>query len=630
MGNKNGASESVRYLAEETTMEQLWSREMFSWKIRWGILLWLLVWLFLPHRMAISLPLALSFLALACIYNLGISIAATMRYKAVLSALTFVTDALAITAAVYLTGGIESELWPLYFILIINSSMIINFKSEMVLLGFIIFLYLTAALPDANSTYFVAVFLNRMFLMSIAIFAACFLADIERKLRKRAENIAFENSALYERVNRFNEELEKKIQIETAELKKKYSQLEILYRISRAVTQDMDLEHMLSSVIKGVQEGLGFDRVGIFEVFEEEKLVRGRLGVDRWGKPENIEGQTFKLEEEDNNFAKIYFGKMDHFFTEDAGSVLPESQKKYMVPGVGQNAVVPLRAAGRVIGMIAVDNVISKKRISEEDIHTLTTFAEQAAVAINNARMFGKERETALRLKQLEETKASFLSKMSHEIRTPLANIKESLSLVLKKITGETNPQQDKFLSIANANTEKLIVLIDELLDSAKMEAKELHLEISPISLKEMADEVLFEFRSAAEQKNISLGSDIPRGLMPVRADKNKIYRVLSNLLCNSIKYSDNGGRAVISAADGEKEVIVSVEDDGIGIEPSHLGRIFEKFYQVEEITIRRRSGVGLGLAIAKEIIEAHGGRIWAESRGPGQGSKFIFTLPKG
>ncbi|MCX5748783.1 MAG: ATP-binding protein [Candidatus Saganbacteria bacterium] len=630
MQKKDSASESAKYLAEETTMEQLWGREMFTWKVRWVILFWLFVWLFLPHKSEIPLPTAAVFFALTAVYNLCISVAVTLRYKPVLSAVSFAVDSLAVTAAVYLTGGINSELWPLYFILIIHSSMIINFKSEIVLMAFIVLLYFAAAVQDAAANNFIFIFLNRAFLMSVSIFAASFIADTERRLRKRAENVAFENSSLYERVNRFNEELERKIDHETGDLKKRYQQLEILYKISNAVTQDMDLENILSSVIKGVQEGLGFDRVGIFEVDEETKMIKGRIGVDRWGKPENIDSQIFGFDEEDNNFAKIYHGKIGFFFTEDADSTLPESQKKYMVPGVGQNAVVPLKVQGRIIGMIAVDNLISKKKITEEDLHLLITFAEQAAVAINNARMFGKERETSVKLKKLEETKSAFLSKMSHEIRTPLANIKESLTLIMKNITGETTPQQQKFLGIASSNTEKLMVLIDELLDSAKMEARQLKLEISPFDIKEVVDNVLFESKSFSSAKEITVSTDIPPDIPAFHADKNRIARVLTNLMNNALKYTDKGGHVTVSVRDGEKDVIVSVADNGIGLRQEQLGKIFAKFYQVEDDTIKFRTGVGLGLSICRETVEAHGGRIWAESDGPGTGSKFIFSLPKG
>jgi signal transduction histidine kinase len=417
---------------------------------------------------------------------------------------------------------------------------------------------------------------------------------------------------------------------ETEDLKKRYKQLEILYRISLQVSSDTDLDNILSSVINGVQEGLGFDRVGIFQVEEDEELIRGRIGVDRSGKKENIENQIFSMKVDDNNFAKIALGKIDMYFTEDADANLPESHRKYMQPGIGQNLVVPLRSRGKVIGMIAVDNVISKKRISRDDINLLITFAEQAAIAIQNARNLGKEREASARLRKLEETKSSFLSKMSHELRTPLASIKESLNLMLKNFLGDINENQTKFLNIASVNVDRLSWLIDELLDSAKMEAKELKLEISPVDLYKLTEEVIYEIKPQADIKEINIELLMPQTLSPVHADKRRVSRVLTNYLSNALKNTKHSGKIKIYTIDSAECVIICVEDNGVGIDQAFLDKIFEKFYQIESQEASRNVGVGLGLAISKEIIEAHGGKVWAESDGPGTGAKFFFSLPKG
>jgi signal transduction histidine kinase len=379
-----------------------------------------------------------------------------------------------------------------------------------------------------------------------------------------------------------------------------------------------------------VQEGLGFDRVGIFEVDAEQDCVRGRMGVDQLGKQENIEKEKYSLKEEDNNFAKIALGKLKFFFTENADLSLPPSQKKYMIAGVGQNAVVPMEARGSVIGMIAVDNFITKKPIMKEDIHLLMTFADQAAIALQNARMFGKEREASVRFKKLEDTKNNIISKLSHELRTPLVSIKESISLVLQRIAGEITPNEEKFLNIAKSNTERLTLLIDELLESAKMETLEIKLEFSGINLAKLVNEVLSEIKLQADVKDVLIKTEINASIPVIHGDKNKLFRVLSNLIGNSIKYSNKKGRLFISADQNDKDVLVFVKDDGIGIEEANLKSVFEKFYRVEDPSVEESGGIGLGLTISKEIVEAHGGHIWVESEGLGKGSTFTFSLPKG
>lgn len=623
-------NENNGFLEKETTLDQLWTRESFLWKIRWAVILWLFAWSFLPQQSEIPQPAGFLLLAAAAIYNLALSVAVSTRYKTALSAFSFTADSFIITAAVYFTGGMASELWPLYFLLIISSSMVINFRSEFALLAFVAFLYATAAASDIVSPAYASLFLNRIFILAAVVFAAYFVAGIERSVRRKAESMAKDSASLYEKTSRFSSELEGRIDTEMTELKKKYRQQEILFRISSALTSDIELDKILAAVIKGVQEGLGFDRVGIFEVSDGRSEIKGRLGVDRWGKPENIESQVYSMDPEDNNLAKIAAGKLESFFTEDADSVLPESQKKYMVSGVGQNAVVPMKFRDAVIGMIAVDNVITKKPITSEDLHLLRAFADQAATAVHNARMFGRERETAVRLKRLEEARDIFLSKMSHELKTPLAVIKEAISVIQHKITGETTPTQEKFLGIAMDNADRLAGMLAEILDLSKMEARQLKLEISSVNLAELADQVIYDLKPLAESKDISVRSDIFRETAPVHADKGKLFRLLTNLVVNAIKYTRPGGHIVVSCSEGERDITIAVSDDGDGIEPSELQKVFEKFYQADRAPDEPRDGVGLGLTIAKEITEAHGGSIRAESEGKGRGSRFSFTLPKG
>lgn len=622
----------VPLLPKETSIERLYVRENFLCKVRWAVLGWFFALLLLRSDVIPSFQAGATLLLLGTLYNLSVTFAARLRYKTSLSAVTFLVDSALITLAIHFTGGINSEFWPLYFLLIVSSISLTGVKGELALLAYTGILYMAATLSGAGSPFYLSTLAGRMFMLGTAAFAAGFISSTEKKLNESVQKAAIENASLYERVNRLNEELESKMSDGSSELKRKYAQLEILYNAHKLISSDIELEKILSFIVKGVQEGLGFDRVGIFEIDEQHNVIKGRLGIDKWGRQENIEDQIYSMDENDNNFAKIALGKISYFFTEDADNALPPSQQKYMVPGVGQNMVVPMKARGAVIGMIAVDNLISKKPITDEDRRLLATFADQAATAIHNARMYGIERETAIRLKKLEEAKNDFLSKMSHELKTPLTSIKESIKIVLKRIVGEVTPNQEKFLKIAKNNSERLAMLISELFDAVNTQEKRLHLELSPVDVPKLIDEVFFDIKPQADEKNISMDKLIPPSLssVVVRGDISKLYRVLLNLVENSIKYSRDGGQITVSTAEKDNEVVISVEDNGAGIEDSQLEKIFEKFYQAHDPVAKYQTGVGLGLSIAKEIVEAHGGRIYAQSQGPGKGSKFTFTLPKG
>ena len=613
-----------------TKMEQLWGREVFVTRLRWFVLGWLFIWLFIPNSANIPKLPALIFLLIGVAYNVVVTYAVKTRYRPSLSALTVTVDSLLVTLAVFITGGIESELWPLFFLIGISSSMVINVALGAELLIFNAVLYFAATLSSASNPYYIGLFAGRVMALGFAIFLVCFLSGIERKIRKKAEAVAAENASLFERVSRFNEELEKKVDEATSDVKRRYKQMEIVYKIGSELTSDIELDAVLGSIIKGVQEGLGYDRVGIFEVLEDERAIKGRLGVDRWGKPENIEKQVYSLDEEGNSLADVAGGRLEVFFTEDAQADLSDIQKKYIEPGVKQNAVVPMKARDKVIGMIAVDNLLSKKPIDKEGLHLLMTFAGQAATAISNARMMGKERAHGVKIRKIEEFRQDFLSKMSHEVRTPLASIKESLSLVLDGITGPVTEEQIKFLRIAEHNLARVVKLVDDLFEMVKSEFKKVNLEIALISLRNVADDVIYEITPQAQKKGISLDNQMSGAMEHVHADKAKIHAVMSNLIRNAIRYTPEKGHIGISSSENEEEVRIEVKDDGIGVAMQDQLKIFEKYYKVDSKVHDLESGAGLGLAISKEIVEAHGGKIWVESQGPNTGSKFIFTLPKG
>ncbi len=613
-----------------TSFEQLRLREIYLSRLRWLVLGWLFVWIFLPHGAEFSLPFAAIALVLGAVYNLVVVLALKARYRTSLSALTLTVDSLLITLAVFVTGGMNSELWPLFFLIAVSSSMIVNVTLGAELLIFIAALYFVGTIASAQDASYLPVFAGRMIAVGFVLLLACFLSNLERKARERAEAVARENESLLERVKKFNEELETKVEESTAEVKRRYKQMEIVYKIGSELTSDIELDKVLGSIIKGVQEGLGYDRVGIFEVEEEEEKIRGRLGVDRWGKPENIEHQVYQLNEDGNSLAMVARGEREFFFTENAQADLTDIQKKYLEKEVGQNAVVPMRSKGKVIGMIAVDNLISRRPIDREEINLLMTFAGQAAVAISNARIMGKERASLVELRRMEEARQDFLSKMSHEVRTPLASIKESVGLILDGVMGPVAAGQEKFLKIAEQNLVRMVALIDELFSAVRSDSSRIRLEMTLLSVSQIAGDVLFELAPQAQKKNITLLNEMPPSVSSVHADKAKVHAVILNLVRNAIKYTQDGGAVRVLSYEDEKDVFVEVCDNGIGISAEDQKKVFEKYYKVDNSANNLEAGAGLGLAISKELVEAHGGRIKVESAGPGQGSSFIFSLPKG
>jgi len=231
--------------------------------------------------------------------------------------------------------------------------------------------------------------------------------------------------------------------------------------------------------------------------------------------------------------------------------------------------------------------------------------------------------------KELDNLKNTFVANVSHELRTPLVSMEKSLSLILTKTTGEINKDQEQFLAIAQRNLKRLTLLINDLLDLSKLEAGKLQLKRELTPLKKVIEESVEGLNTWAGTKGIHLEKAVQEGLPELNIDPNRLIQVLNNLIGNAIKFTPQNGKITVEAKLGEtnREIQVSIIDTGIGIPKENLPKIFSKFYQIGERSASDISGTGIGLSIAKEIVELHGGRIWVESE-HGQGAKFTFVLP--
>jgi two-component system sensor histidine kinase GlrK len=231
------------------------------------------------------------------------------------------------------------------------------------------------------------------------------------------------------------------------------------------------------------------------------------------------------------------------------------------------------------------------------------------------------------KLHELDRLKADFFASMSHELRTPLTSIKEGTGLLLEGVGGETTEKQRKLLGILAEESNRLISVVNSLLDLSKMEAGMMDYDFELTQMEPLIKRALAEIAPLVEAKKIRLENEIDGALRPVRVDSERMLQVLRNLLGNAVKFTPNGGLVRIAANPKDGKLEISVKDSGPGIPAGNLTSIFEKFNQGNRQTPYARQGTGLGLAIAKTIITSHGGKIWAESE-PGNGSTFIFVLP--
>jgi len=286
---------------------------------------------------------------------------------------------------------------------------------------------------------------------------------------------------------------------------------------------------------------------------------------------------------------------------------------------------VPLLRDGVPTGILSV-NRTTVRPFTDKQIELVTAFADQAAIAIENVRLFDEIQDKSRELEIASQHKSQFLANMSHELRTPLNAILGYTELMADGAYGEPSEKMLGILKRLEANGRHLLGLINDVLDLSKIEAGQLELELSDYSVQDIAQTVRSTLEPLATDKKLMFKVEVTPQLPPGRGDGRRLTQVLINLVGNAIKFTD-AGEVAIKAEANNGAFHVSVRDTGPGISAADQVRLFQEFQQADNAITRKKGGTGLGLAISKRIIEMHGGKIWVESQ-PGQGSTFTFKLP--
>jgi signal transduction histidine kinase len=400
--------------------------------------------------------------------------------------------------------------------------------------------------------------------------------------------------------------------------------LATLVEVAQRLTRGLDLPDVLNAITEAA--GTVFDGEATIRIREGNDLVWTTGTPKAYALPvkkrlrigESVAGQT-ALKGEPVVVPNML--KDDRVSPAHRDIPIPEELQSTML--------IPLRLESRVVGVL---NIYRERgyKFDEEEIRLASTFADQAAIAIENARLFNEVQERTEELERAKDVaeavnnaKSEFLSNMSHELRSPLNAVLGFSDLLLMLV------KEEKIVDIAEKIRESgkhLTRLIEDLLDLDRIETGKVSLDMQEAEINQLVEEVA-EIRSGQLPAGFTLKAEYHSGCGTVICDPVRINQILTNLLDNAVKYSPEGGTIRLKTEAVSGEARISVEDEGLGMTPEEISVIFDRFSQLESGTKRRAGGLGLGLSIVKKLLELHGGRILVKST-KGVGSAFSFVLP--
>lgn len=429
-----------------------------------------------------------------------------------------------------------------------------------------------------------------------------------------------------------------------SELAKSLYQLDVLYNTSTGLAGSLDKQKLINIMIDGLEKSLSFSLSSTL-VFNDEHnidliinslyavsprlehslklraILSYRALFDKKRIPYDININDIKviknikhpLEEYDLNILKF------------------------------DNLFAPINVGEKFFGLI---EVFREADFSQEDTTCFQTLARQVSLPLENASLYDEIKKTNIKLEKLERLKSEFISIVSHELRTPLTAIKNSLEICLSGKAGEVSSIMDKFLNMAQRNVTRLSGIINDLLDLSKVEAGKMDFKFEKANINTPVEFIKNTFENVAKDKNITLTLEKDDNIAQTYYDNQRIEQVMSNLVSNAIKFTNENGNIIIktenislkdidrtklagieNASFYENYIKVSVKDSGIGIAPEDQKKVFDQFQQIENSLNRKNGGTGLGLPIAKQLIEAHKGFIWVESE-LNRGTTFSFVIP--
>ncbi len=415
-------------------------------------------------------------------------------------------------------------------------------------------------------------------------------------------------------------------------LAERVDELSVMQRIDRELNASLDIERVMSITLDWSMRR-SKAAAGLIGLVEDENLrVMTKVGYseDHLGKEKSpiIKDLPGFAEILSRAEAQLLVSADGNPIADDIEESPSEREFCHLLPAARNQIIIPIKRESDVIGAIFLESA-SSREFADDIVAFLSRLSDHAAIAISNAQLYAEVQRANL-------AKSQFVSAAAHELKNPLTSIKGYSDLLVGGAVGPVSDGQATFLTTIRSNAERMGTLVSDLQDISRIEADQLQLQFSSVSLVEITNEVVRTLEKQIEEKGQILEILLPENLPLMWCDNTRVIQILTNLVSNAIKYTPEGRKIVLRAEyvsndwdpDGVEQVIhVAVEDNGIGISQNDQKMIFQQFFRSEDTQVRDATGTGLGLSITKRLVEMQGGQIWFESELE-LGTTFHFTLP--
>ena len=428
-------------------------------------------------------------------------------------------------------------------------------------------------------------------------------------------------------------DLELRVEERTHEVQQRLEELATINHVSKALTEKLELSELIKLVGDEMKQLFKSDITYLALLNPQDNII------------------TFPYQDGDEMAPMTYGEGLTSRIIQSGEALLINKDtdivaeyNKFGLSQTGKQAVsylgVPIPVEDKVIGVLSVQSTQHESRFNEEDKNLLNTIAINVGVALHNAELFEEAKDAKAKAEDANEAKSAFLSTVSHELRTPLTSVLGFAKIIRKRLEEKIFPavniedqkikksmkQVSENLNVVVSEGERLTNLINDVLDLAKIESGRMEWNKKPVFMQDVISRAIASTSSLFEEKGLLLEKNIPEDLPLISADQDKLIQVVINLLSNAVKFTDKGS-VVIEASLDNGQILVEIQDTGIGIADEDKHKIFERFRQAGDTLTDKPKGTGLGLPICREIIEHHDGIIWMKSE-PGIGSTFFFSVP--